>query len=133
MTDIGFIGLGIMGRPMAAHLQSAGHRLFLHDVAGLPKDLVAAGAVACDTGKEVADKAEIVILMVPDTPHVEAALFGRNGVAEGLSKGKIVVDMDLILLLEVRVRFHFELISKRVPSPKHAVGVNLRAVTEKGS
>src|SRR5579872_850816 len=96
MTDIGFIGLGIMGRPMAGHLQAAGHRLFLHDVASLPNDLVAAGAVACDTAKEVAQKAEIVILMVPDTPHVEAALFGRNGVAEGLSKGKIVVDMSSI-------------------------------------
>src|SRR5581483_9714926 len=96
MTDIGFIGLGIMGRPMAGHLQAAGHRLFLHDIASLPKDLVAAGAVACDTAKEVAQKAEIVILMVPDTPHVEAALFGAGGVAEGVSKGKIVVDMSSI-------------------------------------
>jgi 2-hydroxy-3-oxopropionate reductase len=96
MTDIGFIGLGIMGRPMAGHLQTAGHRLSLHDVAALPKDLIMAGAVACDTGKEVAEKAEIVILMVPDTPHVEAALFGRNGVAEGLSRGKTVVDMSSI-------------------------------------
>ncbi len=96
MTDIGFIGLGIMGRPMAGHLQAAGHRLFLHDVAALPKDLIAAGAVACDTGKEVAQNAEIVILMVPDTPHVEAALFGRNGVAEGLSKGTILIDMSSI-------------------------------------
>ena len=96
MTDIGFIGLGIMGRPMAGHLQAAGHRLFLHDIAALPNDLVAAGAVACDTAKDVAQKAEIVILMVPDTPHVDAALFGRNGVAEGLAKGKIVVDMSSI-------------------------------------
>lgn len=96
MADIGFIGLGIMGRPMAGHLQTAGHRLFLHDVAALPEELIRYGAVACASGKEVAEKAEIVILMVPDTPHVEAALFGKNGVAEGLARGKTVVDMSSI-------------------------------------
>jgi len=96
MTDIGFIGLGIMGRPMAGHLQTAGHRLFLHDIAALPEELIRYGAVACTSGKEVAEKAEIVILMVPDTPHVEAVLFGKNGVAEGLARGKIVVDMSSI-------------------------------------
>lgn len=96
MTDIGFIGLGIMGRPMAGHLQTAGHRLFLHDVAALPEELIRYGAVACTSGKEVAEKAEIIILMVPDTPHVEAVLFGTNGVAEGLARGKTVVDMSSI-------------------------------------
>lgn len=96
MTDIGFIGLGIMGRPMAGHLQTAGHRLFLHDVAALPEELIRYGAVACSSGKEVAEKAEIIILMVPDTPHVEAVLFGTNGVAEGLARGKTVVDMSSI-------------------------------------
>ena len=96
MADIGFIGLGIMGRPMAGHLQTAGHRLFLHDVAALPEELIRYGAVACASGKEVAEKAEIIILMVPDTPHVEAALFGKNGVAEGLARGKTVVDMSSI-------------------------------------
>jgi 2-hydroxy-3-oxopropionate reductase len=96
MTDIGFIGLGIMGRPMAGHLQTTGHRLFLHDVAALPEELIRYGAVACTSGKEVAEKAEIIILMVPDTPHVEAVLFGQNGVAEGLSRGKTVVDMSSI-------------------------------------
>ena len=96
MTDIGFIGLGIMGRPMAGHLQTAGHRLFLHDIAALPEELIRYGAVACTSSKEVAEKAEIIILMVPDTPHVEAVLFGKNGVAEGLARGKIVVDMSSI-------------------------------------
>jgi len=96
MADIGFIGLGIMGRPMAGHLQTAGHRLFLHDVAVLPEELIRYGAVACTSGKEVAEKAEIIILMVPDTPHVEAVLFGKNGVAEGLARGKTVIDMSSI-------------------------------------
>jgi 2-hydroxy-3-oxopropionate reductase len=96
MTDIGFIGLGIMGRPMAGHLQTAGHRLFLHDVAALPEELIRYGAVACESGKEVAQRSEIIIIMVPDTPHVEAVLFGKNGVAEGLARGRTVVDMSSI-------------------------------------
>jgi 2-hydroxy-3-oxopropionate reductase len=96
MSDIGFIGLGIMGRPMAAHLQAAGHKLFLYDIGALPQELLAAGGVACASGKDVAAKAQIVILMVPDTPHVEAALFGAEGVAAGLSAGKIVIDMSSI-------------------------------------
>ena len=93
---IGFIGLGIMGRPMAGHLLKAGHELFLRDVGPLPEDLLQAGAVACASGHEVAERGEIVITMVPDTPHVEAALFGAEGVAEGLSPGKIVADMSSI-------------------------------------
>jgi 2-hydroxy-3-oxopropionate reductase len=96
MIDVGFIGLGIMGRPMASHLQAAGHRLFLHDVGPVAPELVAGGGVVCKSGKEVAEEADVVIVMVPDTPHVEAVLFGAGGVAEGLSKGKIVVDMSSI-------------------------------------
>jgi 2-hydroxy-3-oxopropionate reductase len=96
MSDIGFIGLGIMGRPMAGHLQAAGHKLFMHDIAPIPPELVSGGGVVCKSGKQVAQQAEIVIVMVPDTPHVEAVLFGKDGVAEGLSKGKIVVDMSSI-------------------------------------
>src|ERR1700675_1250209 len=94
MFDVGFIGLGIMGRPMAGHLQAAGHRLFLHDVGPVPQELVAAGGVVCKSGKEVAEESDVVIVMVPDTPHVQAVLFGAAGVAEGISKGKIVVDMS---------------------------------------
>src|SRR5918998_2898000 len=96
MSKVGFIGLGIMGRPMAGHLQAAGHELFLRDIGALPEALIGAGAVACGSAKEVAQQAEIVIVMVPDTPHVEAALFGPGGVAEGLSPGKTVVDMSSI-------------------------------------
>src|SRR5713101_8842997 len=96
MIDVGFIGLGIMGRPMASHLQAAGHRLFLHDVGPVAQELVAAGGIVCKSGKEVAEESDVVIIMVPDTPHVEAVLFGANGVAEGISKGKIVVDMSSI-------------------------------------
>ncbi len=94
--NIGFIGLGIMGRPMAGQLQKGGHTLFLHDIGKLPEELLGAGAKACTSGKEVASKADVVITMVPDTPDVEAALFGKGGVAEGLSRGKIVVDMSSI-------------------------------------
>ena len=96
MIDIGFIGLGTMGRPMAGHLQAAGHRLFLHDVVPIAPELVSAGGVVCKSGKEVAGQADVVIIMVPDTPHVEAVLFGKDGVAEGISKGQIVVDMSSI-------------------------------------
>ena len=96
MSNIGFIGLGIMGRPMAGHLIQAGHTLFLHDVASLPEELLSAGATACSSGREVAQHGDVIITMVPDTPHVEAALFGPGGVAEGLSPGKIVVDMSSI-------------------------------------
>ena len=96
MIDIGFIGLGIMGRPMAGHLQAAGHKLFLHDVAPIAPELVGDKGVVCKSGKEVAEKSDIVIIMVPDTPHVEAVLFSEGGVAQGISKGKIVVDMSSI-------------------------------------
>jgi 2-hydroxy-3-oxopropionate reductase len=96
MLDIGFIGLGIMGRPMARHLQDAGYRLFLHDVGPVAPELVAGGGVVCKSGHDVADKSDITIIMVPDTPQVEAVLFGENGVAGGLSRGKIVVDMSSI-------------------------------------
>src|SRR5882757_1683192 len=96
MIDVGFIGLGIMGRPMAGHLQTAGHRLFLHDVGPIAPELVAAGGVVCESGREVAEESDAIIVMVPDTPHVEAVLFGSDGVAEGLSKGKTVVDMSSI-------------------------------------
>jgi 2-hydroxy-3-oxopropionate reductase len=94
--NIGFIGLGIMGRPMAEHLQKGGHALFVYDIGKLPEDLLSGGAKGCSSGKEVAQNSDVIITMVPDTPHVEAALFGKEGVAEGLSPGKIVVDMSSI-------------------------------------
>ena len=69
---VGFIGLGIMGRPMAGHLIDAGHELFLYDVKPVPEELTGKGGTACKSGQEVAEKADIIITMVPDTPHVEA-------------------------------------------------------------
>jgi 2-hydroxy-3-oxopropionate reductase len=93
---VGFIGLGIMGRPMALNLIKGGHELYLHSHSGVPQDLVDAGGNACANGKEVAQRAEVIVTMVPDTPHVEAVLFGKGGVAEGLSPGKTVVDMSSI-------------------------------------
>ena len=94
---IGFVGTGIMGRPMAGHLQTAGHDLLLaKHRSPLPPELVESGAKDCATAKEVAGQAEIVILMVPDTPDVERVLFGADGVAEGLSAGKTVIDMSSI-------------------------------------
>src|SRR6202451_2415175 len=96
MAKIGFIGLGIMGRPMAGHLLEGGHELFVHTRRAPPNELIDKGAVACANGKELAEKAELIILMVPDTPDVEIVLFGPGGVAQGLSKGKIVVDMSSI-------------------------------------
>jgi 2-hydroxy-3-oxopropionate reductase len=94
--NVGFIGLGIMGAPMAGHLQKGGHKLFLNTHGPVPQELIDGGGVACANGAEVAKHAEVVITMVPDTPDVETVLFGKGGVAEGLSKGKVIVDMSSI-------------------------------------
>jgi 2-hydroxy-3-oxopropionate reductase len=96
MAKIGFIGLGIMGAPMAANLIKGGHTLFLHSRSGVPAELTAAGGTACTTPADAARDADVVILMVPDTPHVEAVLFGEHGVADALATGAIVVDMSSI-------------------------------------
>ena len=102
MSNIGFVGLGIMGKPMAANLIKGGHTLFLHSRSGVPQELTAAGGKACASAKEVAQKADIIITMVPDTPDVEKALFGPDGVAAGLSRGKTVVDMSSISPMETK-------------------------------
>jgi 2-hydroxy-3-oxopropionate reductase len=99
---IGFIGLGIMGKPMAGHLLAGGHELFAYTLGTVPEELTSAGAKACKSSQEVAQLADVIITMVPDTPDVEAALFGAQGVAAGLSKGKIVVDMSSISPLETK-------------------------------
>ncbi len=96
MANIGFIGLGIMGTPMAGNLIKGGHTVFTHTRGDTPAALIEAGARPCANGAEVARQADIIITMVPDTPHVEDALFNPEGVAAGLSKGKIVVDMSSI-------------------------------------
>jgi 2-hydroxy-3-oxopropionate reductase len=79
-----------------------GHTLYLYNIPSIPQDLIGDKGSACKSSKEVAQNAEIIITMVPDTPHVEAAIFGKDGVAEGLSKGKIVVDMSSISPLETK-------------------------------
>jgi 2-hydroxy-3-oxopropionate reductase len=93
---IGFIGLGVMGRPMAGHLLAAGHDLFVHRVKAESQHLVDGGATACSSAAEVAREADVVILMVPDTPDVEAVLFGAEGVASGIKSGSLVIDMSSI-------------------------------------
>jgi len=93
---IGFIGLGVMGRPMAGHLIDAGHTLTLNRVKPVSAFLVEKGGTAADTARAVAEAADVIILMVPDTPDVETVLFGANGVAESLSQGKLVIDMSSI-------------------------------------
>ena len=102
MSKVGFIGMGIMGKPMSLNLIRGGHELFVHSRHGAPQEVLAAGATACDSGMEVARKADTIITMVPDTPDVAAVLFGAKGVAEGLTRGKIVVDMSSISPVETK-------------------------------
>jgi 2-hydroxy-3-oxopropionate reductase len=101
-VNIGFIGLGIMGKPMAFNLIKGGHALFLQSRSGVPAELTDAGGRACQTGAEVARQADIVFTMVNDTPDVERVLFGPDGVAAGLTPGKVVVDMSSISPIETR-------------------------------
>ena len=93
--NLGFIGLGIMGAPMAGHLAAAGHSLFLHTRSKVPAEL-ASRATVLASAKAVAEQADVVFTMLPDTPDVETVLFGANGVAAGLAAGKTVVDMSSI-------------------------------------
>ena len=105
MAKLGFIGLGIMGKPMAGHLVAAGHEVFLNSRSGVPAELKQEGkgtGKACTSAKEVAQKADVIFLMLPDTPDVEKVLFGANGVSEGLTKGKTVVDMSSIAPLATK-------------------------------
>jgi 2-hydroxy-3-oxopropionate reductase len=93
---IGFIGLGIMGAPMAAHLIAAGHSLFVYARKKMSAAIADSGATQCMSPRGVAERADIVITMLPDTPDVQAVLFGENGVAMGLGPGKLVIDMSSI-------------------------------------
>ena len=99
---LGFIGLGIMGAPMAGHLRAAGHDLFVTTRSKVPQALADAGVVACSNAAEVARRADIVFMMLPDTPDVETVLFGKSGVCDGLSAGKTVVDMSSISPIETK-------------------------------
>lgn len=103
MSNIGFIGVGIMGAPMAGHLLDGGHTLFTSlNRSPLPESLAGKAVTVCGSPKEVAEQSDIVITMVPDTPDVERVLFGENGVAEGLSSGKLVIDMSSISPIDTK-------------------------------
>lgn len=99
---VGFIGLGIMGKPMAGHLIDGDHELFLHTRSGVPGELLEKGGTECASPREVAEASEVIITMVPDTPDVRKVLFDENGVESGLSAGKIVVDMSSISPIETK-------------------------------
>ncbi len=109
MTNIGFIGLGIMGKPMAQHLLKSGHTVYLQTRSGVPNDLSAYGGITCTTPSEVAQQAEIIITMLPDTPDVETVLFDKNGIADGLQTNtdylqtrRTIIDMSTISPLATR-------------------------------
>jgi 2-hydroxy-3-oxopropionate reductase len=100
---IGFIGLGIMGKPMAKNLLKAGHELVVFDVVEAPlKEVVAAGAKAATSPKDVAAQCELIITMLPNSPHVKTAVLGKNGVIEGVKSGSVLVDMSSIAPLASR-------------------------------
>jgi 2-hydroxy-3-oxopropionate reductase len=106
VAKLGFIGLGIMGKPMAGHLVAGGHEVFLSSRSGVPEELKqkvqGTGGKPCASAKEVAQQADVIFLMLPDTPDVEKVLFGTGGVAEGLAQGKTVVDMSSIAPLATK-------------------------------
>jgi len=94
---VGFIGLGIMGKPMAKNLVKAGHELVVFDFnKDAVAEVVSCGATEAQSGKEVASLCNVVITMLPNSPHVRAAVLGENGVAEGASEGTVVIDMSSI-------------------------------------
>src|SRR5215204_876476 len=99
--QIGFVGLGIMGRPMAHNLMQGGHQLFVYGKRTVPPE-IRDGATVLDSLKAVAEHAETIIVMVPDTPDVENVLFSPDGIAAGLSPGKTVIDMSSISPIETK-------------------------------
>ncbi|CAH2901752.1 MAG: 2-hydroxy-3-oxopropionate reductase (EC [uncultured Paraburkholderia sp.] len=102
MQKAGFIGLGIMGKPMAANLLKNGVKLAAFTRSGVPAELAQAGAQACDSPAAVAAEADVIFIMVPDTPDVERVLFGENGLASALHAGQTVVDMSSISPMATR-------------------------------
>ncbi|MBE0530486.1 MAG: NAD(P)-binding domain-containing protein, partial [Rhodospirillales bacterium] len=99
---IGFIGVGIMGAPMAMHLIDGGHEVAVYDVGTIRQEVLDKGVRKVGSSKEAAAFGDVIIVMVPDTQHVAAVLFGENGVAEADLKGKIVVDMSSIAPVETK-------------------------------
>ncbi len=99
---VGFVGLGIMGHPMALNLLNGGHQLYVYGKRTCPAAVRAAGATVCDTLKSIAEQSEAIVVMVPDTPDVRDVLFATDGIAAGLSPGKTVVDMSSISPIETK-------------------------------
>ncbi|HEX2966884.1 MAG TPA: 2-hydroxy-3-oxopropionate reductase [Syntrophorhabdaceae bacterium] len=102
MSKLGFIGLGIMGTPMAGHLLKAGNELYVYDIRPPAQTLLDQGAKACVSCKEVAQKSDIIFIMVPDTPNVAEVLFTQECVSSGISAGKTIVDMSSISPIETK-------------------------------
>ena len=97
MTDVGFIGLGTMGGPMALNVLKKGHRLTVFDISDKAvAALTAAGAKAAPSPKAVAAASEVIITMVPDSPDVERAALGKDGIIEGIKPGSVYIDMSTI-------------------------------------
>nr|WP_318382595.1 2-hydroxy-3-oxopropionate reductase [uncultured Enterobacter sp.] len=99
---LGFIGLGIMGTPMAIRLAKAGHDLHVTTIGPVASELTQLGAVNVETARQVTENSEIIFIMVPDTPHVEQVLFGEHGCAKASLKGKTLVDMSSISPIETK-------------------------------
>jgi len=113
-TKVGFVGLGIMGRPMAQNLMKAGHKLWVHGRRPTTMEaLVKSGANGCASAAEVAEHADVIFIMVSDTPDVEQVIFGEGGVFERARAGQVVVDMSTISPVETR-RFAHDLATKGV-------------------
>ncbi len=131
MMKVGFIGLGIMGAPMAANLLKGGHQLFVLERSKGAAALAAQGATTCESCREVARQSDVVIVMVPDTPQVEEVLFGENGVSAGVSANKIVVDMSSISPIATKVfaRRINELGAQYLDAPVSGGEVGARAAT----
>ena len=91
MEKIGFIGLGIMGKPMSLHLLNGGHEITVLQSSASAKALAEAGAKLVETPKQVAENSDVIITCLPDSPEVEAIVLGTNGVVEGITKGKLFI------------------------------------------
>ncbi|RBX95553.1 hypothetical protein DS987_25700 [Escherichia coli] len=99
---LGFIGLGIMGTPMAINLARAGHQLHVTTIGPVADELLSLGAVSVETAHQVTEASDIIFIMVPDTPQVEEVLFGENGCTKASLKGKTIVDMSSISPIETK-------------------------------
>ncbi|GHO17233.1 hypothetical protein MY011_34660 [Escherichia coli] len=113
---LGFIGLGIMGTPMAINLARAGHQLHVTTIGPVADELLSLGAVSVETARQVTEASDIIFIMVPDTPQVEEVLFGENGCTKASLKGKTIVDMSSISPIETKEGANKQVISSQADS-----------------